>query len=157
MTVSYEVSPQFARRAFRRHNWRTWGGVHAGVLIAFVMGILGTVYGREAWVYGFLVGVGAAYGCVWWAISVSFKRASRALFGHQVTLQVEEDALRFSTDGVSSHIDWKTLASVWRYKDMWFLIGRYIDRPYAIPGHALSAEVRSMIERKVREAGGKIL
>ena len=157
MTVTYEVSRQFARRARRRYSWGTLGGVHTGVLIAALLGILGTVYGSELWVYGFLIGVGVSYGCTWWAISASAQRASRPLFNQQLTLTIDENALQLSADGFSSRFDWKLFTSLRRYNDMWLLTARGLRGPYAIPAHALPEGAKSMIERKLREVGGKLL
>jgi hypothetical protein len=128
-----------------------------GVLIAALLGILGTVYGSELWVYGFLIGVGVSYGCIRWGISVSAQRASRPLFNQPLTLQIDENALHLSVDGLSSRVDWKLFTSLRRYNDMWLLTARGLRGPYTIPAHALSEDAKSMIERKLKEVGAKFL
>ena len=157
MVVTYEISARLERRAFRRLSWRTWGGIHIAAIVAGVTGVLITANGLDLWIGGFFLGVSLAYGAMWLALSLDARRAFLRLPTHRVTLELDESALRHSGDHVTSSYSWKFFASVWRYKDMWFLVNRVSRRAIGIPGAALTPELKAMIERKVKEGGGKIL
>lgn len=156
MICTYEITPLLARRAFRRYGWRTWGGFHIGVLVVGVIGLIGTVTGDAPWLYGFLLGLGVAYGLLWWSMSVSAERAIATLADRRVTLEIDDDAFRWSANGVLSIVQWHALTSAWKYPDMWFLVIGGSRNPIVVPETALTPEAKSIITHKIQQSGGKI-
>ena len=79
----------------------------------------------------------------------------RALAPPESTWSLTEDAIAQASSLGESAIAWTALREVWRFGDLWLLIwGR--DLYSTIPLAQLPPAARAMIERRVKETGGKL-
>jgi hypothetical protein len=80
----------------------------------------------------------------------------RALDPPQSTWTLTEDAVAQKSNLGESAIPWNALLEVWRFPDLWLLIwGK--DVYSTVPTAQFPRAAREMVERRVRETGGKVL
>lgn len=79
----------------------------------------------------------------------------RALDPPESTWTLTEEAIAQKSSLGESAIAWEALLEVWRFENLWLLVwGK--DVYSTIPIGHLPREARAMIERRVRETGGRI-
>jgi hypothetical protein len=101
---------------------------------------------------GLFAVVGAAVFFLHWARAL---QGLAALEPPTSTWTLTEDAIAQASSRGESAVGWAALREVWRFDDLWLLVwGR--DVYSTIPFGQLPRVARAMIERRVKDSGGKV-
>lgn len=143
--------------------WRYWQrrmGLRYALEVAIGVGLLLlATQGPYRWLevaimiaVGFFALLGAGHFFLHWHRAL---QGMRALDPPQSTWILAEEGIGQKSSLGESAAPWKNVREVWRFDDLWLLVwGR--DVYSTIPLDQLPRGARQMIERRVREAGGKI-
>jgi len=156
----FDLTDELLARAARKYVLRRrlffWGAYCTVLVVAIVAAVFSGDYPCVIAAYSVVLVLGLASKLLFY---VQIKRAAlkywRQVDHRKVVCRVTDDAFEISTAHFSSETPWRLVEALWRFSDIWLV--HIKGRGYTpVPTEVLSEDVRSLIEQKVRENGGKV-
>jgi hypothetical protein len=153
--AQFPWTAEFARRSFIAYAWRRYAGWFIGSLLVGGCCALGLM-ARDMRAAALLI-LGALI--FWWFGWLrAYRSAGRIALSYAkapVTLRANDEGLSLSSSRSRSMVAWSTITHLYRLPSAWVFVTSERSST-AVPAVALSAEARSSIEARIRQAGGQV-
>ncbi len=154
--ISYPATMDLARLAYRRTVWRDTLGWRIGLLLVGAISAVAVFAKAEPVFAGFGLGATFAFAVAWWISRASYagRAADAVREAGTIRWRFEEDSLVCRSDDREGTFQWKAIRRLRRFPDVWIL--QFGETPTPLPPADLGPELREFLERKIREAGGRV-
>lgn len=157
--ISYEYSPELARRGTQRFISAYAGPWLVAFAIAAALALVGVIAGKEpVFCWGVII-LWAVQGLPWLRYYKASIKKCEEMTDRKVTLRAEPEGLSFQTSLYSSTLKWAAISCLYIYPDLLLVFfDKTLKTAYTIlPVAALDEETMNFIKQQVREHGGKVL
>lgn len=154
--IEFQYTPALARRIYRESVLEGSVGFMIGFGIAFLLCLAGLTSSDLRLLSAFGLGVLASFFFFWYA---SYRRAGRyaSAMGEPVLRATfSEEGCVLESPEWTSRLAWDSVKVLHRFAAIWILGRTHYPYPVFVPPAALPYAARLFIERKVKEAGGRL-
>lgn len=155
-TITFDYSPRIVRKAAKHFLFRYYRKMMllAGVVLALGLVLVLSRYG--GWLGYLAVLAPFAIPVAWSNYVNTAVKAAQELRDSGVSVTLTDESITFETSQHCCRMNWSLLKDVWRFPDVWLLFTYSVMSYVLIPTEALDEELRSFIETRVGEEGGKV-
>jgi hypothetical protein len=152
--ITYGYTPALLRAVARAYFWRRYAGFVIASLASILWALV--ILGSQdlSLPAAFLLGFNSALWWSWWRMERQFSQSA----GNGFTLRVilDEEGCEFEMPEARSRTAWRGIQKIRRLKAGW-IVERRSYYFLLLPTSALTPEIQTYVESKVRENGGRVL
>ena len=151
--ITYGYTPALLRAVYRAYFWRRYAGFVLASLVS-ILWALAMLGSRDLRLpAALLLGFNTALWWSWWRRD----RQSGQSAGNGFTLRVilDEEGCEFEMPEARSRTAWRSIQKILRLKPGWIVERRH-GNFLLLPTSALTPEIQTYVESKVRENGGRM-